>query len=73
VFSRRVLVRGKIEKRRCSSPTASFSNAVHGPACDGLSLTINKLGASGRRWPRVAALANGMTITCALRLDPAPA
>jgi len=42
-------------------------------AGDGLSLTINKSGALGRRWPRVAALANGMTISCTLRLDPAPA
>jgi len=73
VFSRRALVRGKAAKRRCSTPTASFANAVHGPAHDGLSLIINKLGDSGKRWPGVAAFANGMTITCALRLDPTPA
>jgi len=44
-----------------------------GPARDGLSLIINKVGASGRYWLGVAELANGMTIACALRLDPAPA
>jgi len=73
VFSRRVLARGKAAKRRCSTPTASFANAVREPARDGLSLIINKSGASGRHWLDVAVLANGMTITCALRLDPAPA
>ena len=73
VFSRRVLVRGKAAKRRCSTPTASFANAVRGPARGDLSLITHKLGASGRHWPGVAALANRMTITCALRLDPAPA
>jgi len=38
VFSRAVRVRGKASKRRCSTPTASFDNAVRGRAQHGLSL-----------------------------------
>ena len=44
--------------------TVSFANAVCGPARDGLSLTINQLGASGLSRLSVTAFANRTTITC---------
>jgi glutathione S-transferase len=40
-LSRRVFAHGKASKRRCSTPTASFDNAVGEPTHDGLSLTYH--------------------------------
>ena len=56
-----------------SHSTASFDNAVRGPAGDGVQFNINQSGASSMRRLSVAVLANGTTIRCALRLDPAHA
>jgi hypothetical protein len=39
-LSRRVFAHGKASKRRCSTPTASFDNAVREQTRDGLSLNI---------------------------------
>jgi hypothetical protein len=39
-LSRRVFAHGKASKRRCSTPTASFDNAVRDQTHDGLSLNI---------------------------------
>ena len=45
-FSRHVPVHSKAAKCRCSHSTASFANAVCGPARVGLSSTFNLLGAA---------------------------
>jgi len=68
IFSRRVPVRSKAEKRRCSHPAASFANAACGPAHGGLSLSIKGLGASGMQQSHVAVLDKGITLACARRL-----
>jgi len=69
VFSQRVSVRSKASERRFSHSKASSDNAVCGRTRAGLTNKINMLGASDKRHLCVAALANGVTIACELRLD----
>ena len=68
-LSRRVFAHGKASKRRCSTPTASFDNAVREQTHDGLSLNIKRLGATRMAQLGVAALDKGWAIVCEPRLD----
>ncbi|MES9939284.1 MAG: hypothetical protein ABW104_00100 [Candidatus Thiodiazotropha sp. 6PLUC2] len=61
-LSRRVFAHGKASKRRCSTPTASFDNAVREQTHDGLSLNIIRLGATSVAQLGVAALDKGWAI-----------
>jgi hypothetical protein len=68
-LSRRVFAHGKASKRRCSTPTTSFDNAVCRPVRCGLSIKINLLGASRMPLLWVVTLDKGTTIACESRLD----
>ncbi len=70
-LSRRVFAHGKASKRRCSTPTASFDNAVREQTHDGLPLNIKKIGATRITQLGVAALDKGWAIACTPRPLPA--
>ena len=68
-LSRRVFALGKASKRRCSTSTASFDNAVREQTHDGLSLNIKRLGATSMAQLGVATLDKDWAIACESRLD----